>query len=154
MKIKEYEITNGNGGYETETYYTTEEYWTWDYAGEEDFHIDRFKYLGQEFKYGEIKFNNIEYKETINESYYVRYVYYVIPSEFYGSLFTYIKNNTINDNQFYENKSIEDVISQKEDEPQKYIIIFWTLWIIVVIIIIVMYVCLKKQMLKRLIIKR
>lgn len=33
-------VSDGNGGYKTEVYYTTEEYWTWDYAGEEKFHTE------------------------------------------------------------------------------------------------------------------
>lgn len=48
----------------TETYYTTEEYWTWDYRSEDEWHTEKFNFLGAEFDYGVINFTNEQYKET------------------------------------------------------------------------------------------
>lgn len=117
-------------GNETYTYYTTEEYWTWDYVGEEKWHIEKFKFLNKEFNYGIIKFDNLSYKETKQTDYYTRYNFYIIPIEFEGTLFTYINNNTINENTFYENNTIENIIKQKESEAEGFKILFWTVWII------------------------
>lgn len=122
-------------GNKTETYYTTEEYWTWDYAGEEECHVNKFKYLGVEFDYKTINFHNSKYKETIRESSKIRYNYYVIPAEFEGVLFSKIKNNTINENEFYYNRNIQTVIEMKEKEITSIAKVFWTIWIIVVVII-------------------
>lgn len=121
--------TKSNGT--TETYYTTEIYYTWDYAGEEEFHIKKFEYLENEFEYGTINFSNDEYKETIKVSSDTRYKYYIIPSEFEGSLFTNIVNNTITENEFYYNTSITGIIEQKESDG--YVIGFWVLWTIFII---------------------
>lgn len=128
-------------GNKTETYYTTEEYWTWDYVGKEECHVNRFRYLGVEFEYGTINFHNTEYKETIRESDKIRYKYYVIPSEFQGVLFSNIKNNTINENEFYHNRNIQTIVEIKEKEATSTVVGFWIAWIIFVGIIDFIYVC-------------
>lgn len=128
-------VSDGNGGYKTEVYYTTEEYWTWDYAGEEKFHTEKFSFLNVEFAYNTIKFNNRKYKETKQIDYYTRYVYYIIPMEFSGTLFTYIKENQINQNEFYINTSINDFIRNKENSLKGAKIGFWFLWGIVICLI-------------------
>lgn len=117
-------------GNTTQTYYTTEEYWTWDYVGEEEFHTEKFRFLGVDFDYGTIKFDNSSYKETKQIDYYTRYNYYIIPIEFEGTLFTYINENTINQNTFSENDTIENIIKQKEKEATNFKIIFWVIWIV------------------------
>lgn len=127
-------------GNRTETYYTTEVYYTWDYAGSEEFHVDKFEYLGVEFNYGTIKFNNSEYKETIKTSSDTRYKYYIIPVEFEGSLFANIYNNSINENEFYNNKDIKTIMNQKENERRTSIMVFWILWIIFICFIDFAYV--------------
>lgn len=119
----------------TETYYTTEEYWTWDYAGQEEFHTEKFNFLGVDFNYGTINFHNESHKKTINESYYIRYQYYVIPLEFEGTLFTYIDNNTINENNFSLNTTIEKIIEEKENSINIARGIFWFIWIIFIVFI-------------------
>ena len=117
----------------TEIYYTTEEYWTWDYAGEEELHTEKFKFLGLEFDYGTINFNNEEYKETIKVDYYTRYKYYITPFEFEGTLFTYIQNNNITQNKFYTEDTIENIIKFKQKEADEWNIGFWIIWIILIL---------------------
>ena len=60
-----------------------------------------FRFLNVEFDYGTINFNNTEYLTTIQTDSTTRYVYYIIPFEFEGTLSTYITNNTITNNQFF-----------------------------------------------------
>lgn len=122
-------------GNKTETYYTTEEYWTWDYAGEEEWHTDKFDFLGVNFDYGTIKFNNESYKDIKQIDYYTRYKYYTIPFEFEGTLFTYINNNTINENEFYLQNTINNIINNKQGEAEAWNIGFWIIWIIFIIVI-------------------
>lgn len=119
-------------GNKTETYYTTETYWTWDYAGEEEFHTEKFSFLGIEFDYGIINFKNEEYKETKKESYYIRYKYYIIPAEFDGCLFTYINDNSITKNEFYYDSNIQNIITEKENSIKISVIAFWIIWVIVI----------------------
>lgn len=117
-------------GNQTYTYYTTEEYWTWDYAGQEEFHTTKFNFLGVDFSYGTINFYNESYKETKSGGHHIRYKYYVIPLEFEGTLFTYMKDNTINENNFSVNNTIENIIQQKENDVNTSNIVFWLIWII------------------------
>lgn len=135
-------------GNKTETYYTTEEYWTWDYAGEETFNTEQFNFLGVDFEYGTINFYNTEYKETRSGDYNIRYNYYIIPYEFEGSLFTHIDNNTINENEFYYNNTIENIIKNKESEEQTSRIIFWVLWCILIVFIDAAYISLENNYLE------
>lgn len=135
-------------GNQTYTYYTTEEYWTWDYVGKEEFKTEKFKLLGVEFDYGTIKFNNVNYKETKYGGYHTRYVYYTIPFEFYGTLFTYINENTIDQNQFSINKTVDEILREKENCTNGFIILFWILWVIFIGLIDFGYVYLENNYLE------
>lgn len=122
-------------GNRTETYYTTEEYWTWDYAGEEEWHTEKFKFLDVEFDYNTIKFNNSQYKDTKQTDYYTRYIYNITPMEFSGTLFTYINENKIKQNEFFINISIDDYIKNKENIVNGTKAGFWAIWIIIICLI-------------------
>lgn len=132
MHTREVSHTRTKSDGTTETYYTTEEYWTWDYAGEEEFHTEKFNFLGVDFDYGTINFYNEKHKETKSGGYHIRYQYYVIPFEFKGTLFSCINNNTINENNFYIENSIENIINSKQKDAETWSIGFWIIWIILI----------------------
>ena len=117
----------------TETYYTTEIYYTWDYAGQEEFNTEKFEFLGVQFIYGTINFNDEEYKETIKTNSETRYKYYIIPYKFEVCLFTKIQNNTITENEFRYNDTIENIIQSKQRESTTSKIVFWIFWIIFIV---------------------
>jgi hypothetical protein len=117
-------------GNTTQTYYTTETYWTWDFVNKEEFHADKFTYLGVEFNYGDIKFSNSYYKDTIYDGGYTRYEYYVIPSNFQGCLFSKIENNQFKEIDFKCDTNIEQIIESKQKEPRISGIIFIFVWTI------------------------
>lgn len=135
-------------GNTTETYYTTEVYYTWDYAGEEKWHTEKFKFLDVEFDYDTINFYNTKYFKTIQTDSVTRYIYYIIPYEFEGTLYTYITNNTVTDNKFFHNEKIEKIIEEKKSEIRTAQIIFWTLWIFLIAIIDFCYVSLDNNYLE------
>lgn len=118
-----------------EIYYTTEEYWTWDYVEEEKIHVDKFNFLGVDFDYDTIEFYNQSYNTTKEVEYHIRYKYYTIPIEFEGTLFTYINNNTITQNKFSTNKTINEIVKSKEDDVNFINAIFWITWIIFITLI-------------------
>ena len=101
-----------------------------------------------DFNYGTINFQNESYKETKSGGYHIRYKYYVIPLEFEGTLFTHIKDNTINENTFSINNTIENVIEEKQTYFNNITIIFWTIWIIFVGFIDFGYMCLENNYLE------
>ena len=125
-------VSDGKGGTKTETYYTTETYWEWDYVSSEEKHVDKFTFSGVEFDYNTIKFYNDKHIDTIKESSKIRYKYYAIPISFNGVLFTHIENNTIVDNEFYYNSSIDEVIRNRQTSVTGAVTGFWLLWIILI----------------------
>ena len=131
-----------------EIYYTTEEYWTWDYVEEEKIHVDKFNFLGVDFDYDTIEFYNQSYNTTKEVEYHIRYKYYTIPIEFEGTLFTYINNNTINQNKFSTNKTINEIVKSKEDDVNFINAIFWITWIIFITLIDFGYVYLENNYLE------
>lgn len=131
-----------------EIYYTTEEYWTWDYVEEEKIHVDKFNFLGVDFDYDTIEFYNQSYNTTKEVEYHMRYKYYTIPIEFEGTLFTYINNNTITQNKFSTNKTINEIVKSKEDDVNFINAIFWITWIIFITLIDFGYVYLENNYLE------
>lgn len=131
-----------------EIYYTTEEYWTWDYVEEEKIHVDKFNFLGVDFDYDTIEFYNQSYNTTKEVKYHIRYKYYTIPIEFEGTLFTYINNNTITQNKFSTNKTINEIVKQNEDDVNFINAIFWITWIIFITLIDFGYVYLENNYLE------
>ena len=131
-----------------EIYYTTEEYWTWDYVEEEKIHVDKFNFLGVDFDYDTIEFYNQSYNTTKEVEYHIRYEYYTISSEFEGTLFTYINNNTITQNKFSTNKTINEIVKSKEDDVNFINAIFWITWIIFITLIDFGYVYLENNYLE------
>lgn len=131
-----------------EIYYTTEEYWTWDYVEEEKIHVDKFNFLGVDFDYDTIEFYNQSYNTTKEVEYHIRYEYYTIPSEFEGTLFTYINNNAITQNKFSINKTINEIVKSKEDDVNFINAIFWITWIIFITLIDFGYVYLENKYLE------
>lgn len=131
-----------------EIYYTTEEYWTWDYVEEEKIHVDKFNFLGVDFDYDTIEFYNQSYNTTKEVEYHIRYKYYTIPIEFEGTLFTYINNNTITQNKFSTNKTINEIVKSKEDDVNFINAIFWITWIIFITLINFGYVYLENNYLE------
>ena len=131
-----------------EIYYTTEEYWTWDYVEEEKIHVDKFNFLGVDFDYDTIEFYNQSYNTTKEVEYHIRYKYYTIPIEFEGTLFTCINNNTITQNKFSTNKTINEIVKSKEDDVNFINAIFWITWIIFITLIYFGYVYLENNYLE------
>ena len=123
-------VSDGKGGTKTETYYTTETYWEWDYVSSEEKHVDKFTFSGVEFDYNTIKFYNNKHIDTIKESSKIRYKYYAIPTEFNGTLFTFIENNTITQNEFSVELSLQDTLKSKTSSIGT--LVFWIIWVIII----------------------
>lgn len=113
-------------------YYTTEVYYSWDSAGSESRHSEKITFLGVEFDYKKIRRPASHYIDTIYESSDVRYVYYGVDTKHTGTIFTVLKDGTIEDStSFYENSTIEQVLESKNKDISQFI--FWLLWIIAII---------------------
>lgn len=113
-------------------YYTTEVYYTWDTVFSEDKHSEKITFLGVEFAYNKIRVADTDYIDTIYWSSDVRYVYYGTPPEHTGTIFTKLKDGTIEDNlHLYENQTIAEVLEDKNRDCSQ--VVFWIIWIILTI---------------------
>lgn len=111
------------------TYYTTETYWTWDYAGSDDKECKEISFCGVDFPIKKIDYPSPDYIQTIKESYYIRYKYYGTATKYKGTIFTVLKNKTIVDgSSFYEDSKIPEVIDRLESGIWN--VVFWIFWIL------------------------
>lgn len=114
---------------EGNTYYTTEEYWTWDVVSTDSEHSERITFLDVEFDYSKIQRPYAHYIDTEYISGEERYVYYGVTTEHTGTIFTELKDDTISDETpFWENSSIQEVLEAKNQDYS--IVIFWIVWVI------------------------
>lgn len=117
-------VVNGK----TQTYTTTETYWTWDRVGSWSDHATKITFLGVEFDYGIFSMPSEQYLDTIKESSKIRYKYYGAPTTAEGTLYADLRDNTINNTRMYYYTSIEEahaLMTSKAD-----LVIFWIVWVI------------------------
>lgn len=113
----------------SQTYYTTETYWTWDRVESEEQTCKEISFLDHIFTSDKIDLPRTEYIDTIKESSHVRYKYYGVGLEFTGTIFTDLRCDTITNNTpFYVNMTIEQTV--KHLESRSTVTIFWIFWIV------------------------
>lgn len=113
----------------SQTYYTTETYWTWDRVGSEEKMCKELSFLNNIFESKKIIIPVSDYIETIKESSRIRYKYYGVGTFYKGTMFTELKDGTISDrSDFYKNKTIEETVEYLESDFLLYL--FWICWIV------------------------
>lgn len=112
----------------TQTYTETEIYWTWDAVDRWSEHCDKVTFLGIEFDYGQIYKPSEHHIDTQKESSHIRYVYYGSDTKYTGTIFTNLRDKTINDTTFYNGTNIEETVEDLESGIGT--IIFWIFWIL------------------------
>lgn len=118
----------------TQTYTTTEAYWTWDVVDRWSEHSNAISFLGVEFDYGTIRFPSESYICTIKESSNIRYVYYGSPTYSVGTVHATLKDNTINDVTMYHNYTIAETIDAQMHDGS--VVLFWVGWIILTALVV------------------
>lgn len=124
---KTYTDSKGKTHKKTEIEY----YWTWDTMRTESKTATKISFLDVEFAYEKIPFPSSHQIETVKTGYRKRNVYYGTETDFQGTLFTSLKENTINNTKFYKNQTIAETIENLETGAE--IVIFWILWILLII---------------------
>lgn len=125
-------VSHGSGKHR---YYTTQVYWTWDYAGKESKKCKEINFCGVILKSKKIDLPSSDYITTIKESSHIRYKYYGVKTKYTGTIFTVLKNKTISDNSpFYSDMKIEQTVEYLESSIT--LVIFWIVWIVLVIAIV------------------
>lgn len=112
----------------TQTYTEIKTYWTWDEVDRETLRNERITFLGVEFDRGKIEIPSMRYLDTIKESSKIRYQYYGTGTEFVGTIYTDLRDNTISDgSEFYENRTIDQTIEHLKVPVGT--IGFWIFWV-------------------------
>lgn len=113
----------------SQTYTTTETYWTWDRVGSEDKKCNEVTFCGITFNVSKFDIPSSHHIDTIKESSHIRYKYYGVGTEFTGTIFTDLRDKTISDNtNFYNGMNIEEAVERLESGVGE--IIFWIFWIL------------------------
>ena len=109
---------------------TVQTYYTWDEKSSESIHCSKIAFLGVEFDYGQIEFPTASEIAIIKDPFDddVRYVYYGSPTESIGTLYSDLRNNTINNSSFYAHRDIDSVIDSYESGAE--LVLFWFGWIL------------------------
>lgn len=113
------------------THTKKETYWTWDRVSSEDKRCDKISFCGITFDSNKIDLPNTDYIDTIKESSHIRYKYYGVDTNYTGTIFTDLRNQTISDNtKFYKDKNIEETVKQLESGGG--VVLFWIFWIVLI----------------------
>lgn len=122
----------------TQTYTETEIYWTWDTVDSWSQHCNKISFLNVEFDYGKIPLPSSGYITTIQESGTIRYQYYGAPTSCVGTIYSDLRNNTINDTKFYQDKTIDKTIEYLETGCE--LVLFWIGWVILTGILVFVFI--------------
>ena len=115
----------------SQTYYTTEVYYSWDYYDSWENHSQTVSFLGVEFPYGKIQMPGSYLYDTIKQSSHVRYLYYVINTEYSGVIYANLKDNTIEDGTpFIQTDTLDSAVDYMVSSSTAMIVGFWMLWIV------------------------
>ena len=113
----------------TQSYTTTETYWTWDRLDSEDKKCNEVTFCGITFNVNKFDIPSPYHIDTIKESSHIRYKYYGVGTEFTGTIFTDLRNKTISNNtNFYNGMNIEETVKHLQAGGGE--IIFWIFWIL------------------------
>lgn len=112
----------------TQTYTTTEVYWTWDEVDSWSKHSEKITFLDVEFDYGTIDFPYRSHIDTQDGGYHVRYVYYGSPTHSIGTVYTKLSNGTITESAMHHNRTIEEALDSVMKDGS--VFVFWIFWIL------------------------
>lgn len=125
--------TDSKGKTHTKT--EIEEYWTWDTMRTEEKKATKISFLDVEFEYEKISFPSTHMIDIVSTGYHTRDVYYGTDTDFQGTLFAILKDNTIDETSFYRDKSISETIDHLESGMG--IVVFWIFWILLIAVVVV-----------------
>lgn len=113
----------------TQSYTTTEVYWTWDAVARWEKNAKKVTFLDIPFGVGKFSYPSETYIKTIQESGSIRYQYYAIDAEMTGTIFATLRDSTIpNETKFYRDCDIETALKNLQSNWSLFF--FWFGWIV------------------------
>lgn len=123
----------------TQTYTTTETYWSWDAIRYDSKHATAITFLDVKFDYGKISVPSSDRISTQSAGHNKRYVYYGSPTEFSGTAYCELKENDMNVSRFYYGRSLEDAFTSATSSGLA-TFGFWIAWSVLTAFVVVAFV--------------
>lgn len=115
----------------TQTYYTTEIYYTWDYAGSESKRCEKIRLCDVEFSSDRINLPPLEHIDTQTFGN-IRYIYEGSKIEYIGTLFSDLREDTISEgSDFLVDMTIDEAVEYYKNTGIIKQVLFWFVWIII-----------------------
>lgn len=112
----------------TQTYTTTEVYWTWDEIDRWSKSSTKIDFVGVEFDYGKIPFPFTSHIKTIKESSKIRYVYSGAPAQCDGTIYAKLGDGDIQNVNMYHYSDVNEAFESAMSDWS--VGFFWFFWII------------------------
>lgn len=130
----------------------TETYWVWEEVNRVQQDAPSFTFLGKEFSTDQINLNTHQTHSMVDGGFLSskRFIYLTIPSSFNTSLFLKTGDKVVTDLTYYPDKTISQVVTQKEGEADGFVGIFWFVWLISIVLVAVFFVSLENEYLNNL----
>lgn len=115
----------------TQIYYTTEIYYTWDYAGSESKKCEKVRFCDVEFSSDRINLPPLEHIDTQTFGN-IRYIYEGSKTEYIGTLFSDLREDTISEgSDFLADLAIDEAVEYYKNTGVIKQVLFWFIWIII-----------------------
>lgn len=117
----------------TQTYTTTEIYYSWDTISSERLHSNELTFNDVVFPYSKFDVPSSHYITTIYKWSDVRYVYYGTDTDFNGTLYTKIYDHTVADqSRFFPVQTPDETLESLVSSSGAALIFFWLFWIAII----------------------
>ena len=115
----------------TQTYYTTEVYYSWDYAGSESKKCEKVRFCDIEFSSNRIDLPPLEHIDTQTFGN-IRYIYEGSKTEYFGTLFSDLREDTISEgSDFLANMAIDEAVEYYKNTGVVKQVLFWFIWTVI-----------------------
>lgn len=115
----------------TQIYYTTEIYYTWDYAGSESKRCEKVRFCDVKFSSDRINLPPLEHIDTQTFGN-IRYIYEGSKTEYIGTLFSDLREDTISeDSDFLADIAIDEAVEYYKNTGAIKQVLFWFIWMII-----------------------
>lgn len=114
----------------TQIYYTTEVYYSWDYAGSESKKCEKVRFCDVEFSSDRIDLPPLEHIDTQTFGN-IRYIYEGSKTEYIGTLFSDLREDTISEgSDFLADLTIDEAVEYYKQTGVIKQVAFWLIWIV------------------------
>ena len=115
----------------TQTYYTTQVYYSWDYAGSESKKCTKVRFCDVEFSSDRIDLPPLQHIDTQTFGN-IRYIYEGSKTEYIGTLFSNLREDTISEgSDFLANMTIDEAVEYYKQTGAIEQGLFWLVWTVI-----------------------